>query len=487
MHLDYWLHDHGQNAWPWSRAIDQTGMKIDSICVTSLQWQHFVAVAWWRHQTMIMRSFHLARPNIRCPRRFPNLPIRTLRWQGVVPKSTQHHRMQLSVLFPFVRFFRPSAMWCLRKRNATWICGHDIRTVDRKCLPSRIALSKSFRVSSCTEDGRIFFACVNFAGVMSLPPALPLFKLPFNIGLYVSDGLWSFNGGGGGGGGGATDFGEDCCFGECCRNERESSIWINQTTIYKIPAFLPVLELVAVAVDRWVHSFAVPFANSDCLNYLFDYSIGPWPAHWGRPVRLCSHSFAAIQIAMYCDFGPIFSLRPMNFRLWFDASDVPTSAETFARAELAAAAAMRPGQRICFDYVSVCSHSIPLACCRCWAAPVAVGSAEFWCATANISFRSIAALDQRQRRTNFEHCTCHRRTLAAGAVNAVAAADGGGPMRTETAGAPAMWTRNHRHPLTDSFVAAQSNSDDFGIGRSCMRHHRRRWRNLACDKSHCLA
>lgn len=87
-----------------------------------------------------------------------------------------------------------------------------------------MALSRSFRVSSCTEEGRIFFAWVNFAGVMSLPPALPLFKLPFINGLYVFDGLWSFSGGGGGGGGGATDFGDVCCFGECCRKRKKTRV-----------------------------------------------------------------------------------------------------------------------------------------------------------------------------------------------------------------------------------------------------------------------
>lgn len=75
-------------------------------------------------------------------------------------------------------------------------------------LPSRMAFSKSFRVSSTI--GRIFFCCEIFCGVMSLPPAKPLFKSPFASGLKAFvDGLISI-GGGGGGGGGATEFDAIC-------------------------------------------------------------------------------------------------------------------------------------------------------------------------------------------------------------------------------------------------------------------------------------
>lgn len=69
-----------------------------------------------------------------------------------------------------------------------------------------MAFSKSFRVSSI--GGRTFFCCVIFCGVMSLPPAEPLFKSPFATGLNaLVNGLIS--GGGGGGGGGATEFDAD--------------------------------------------------------------------------------------------------------------------------------------------------------------------------------------------------------------------------------------------------------------------------------------
>lgn len=83
-----------------------------------------------------------------------------------------------------------------------------------------MAFSKSFRVSSM--GGRIFFCCVNFCGVMSLPPAEPLFKSPLATGLYAFVfGLTSI-GGGGGGGGGATEF-DAICFGDSC-NKRDYQV-----------------------------------------------------------------------------------------------------------------------------------------------------------------------------------------------------------------------------------------------------------------------
>lgn len=78
-------------------------------------------------------------------------------------------------------------------------------------LPSRIALSKSFRVSSM--GGNTFLATFLF-GVMRAPP-LPTMS-PLASGLYREGGgdVGPSSGGGGGGGGGAA-FGGDC-FGDSC-------------------------------------------------------------------------------------------------------------------------------------------------------------------------------------------------------------------------------------------------------------------------------
>lgn len=140
--------------------------------------------------------------------------------------------------------------------------------------------------------------------------------------------------------------------------------------------------------------------------------------------------------------------------------------------ELAAAVAKHPGQRIYFGCASVYLHSIQLGCCPYLVGPVAVALGEFCFAMANTNFHSIVDLGQWIHRIDFVNCTCLRRTSIADAV--VAAAGDDEPLRIAIVGAAAMWAHIHRHLLTDSFAAAQSNSVDFGIGRSCMQRHRRR-------------
>lgn len=161
----------------------------------------------------VMLTFHWARPSIHYPHHCPNRTTRTVRWRYVALESMPHHGMQSCVLFPSARFSLLFVIWCLPFWNRVmnkfeWNEGKKWNS------PSRIAFNRSFRVSSIV--GRIFFVCVSFAGVISFPPADPLFKSPLSNGLkLLPDGLWSKIGGGGGGGGGATFFGGDC-FGDNC-------------------------------------------------------------------------------------------------------------------------------------------------------------------------------------------------------------------------------------------------------------------------------